>query len=93
LILGELTQGAQGENDLLAIEALFSATKLLNPTVTTWRKAGVLSARLRKKGITIHLFDCLLATLAVENGASLISYDRHFKLIAAHFPLELTADI
>jgi predicted nucleic acid-binding protein len=93
LILGELTQGARGENDLLAIEALFAATKPLNPTVRTWRQAGILSAKLRKKGITIHLFDCLLAVLAVENAAALISYDRHFKLIATHYPLELTADI
>ena len=32
LILGELTQGAQGETDLLAIEALFSSTNQIKPS-------------------------------------------------------------
>ncbi len=93
LILAELIQGAQGENDLLAIESLLAAARLLNPAVGTWRQAGNLSSQLRKKGVTIHLFDCLLAALAMENGAALISYDRHFNLIAAHFPLELATAI
>jgi len=89
LILGELLQGSKGSRDEEAVELLIAATQSLNPNLETWRQAGRLSARLRKKGITIPLFDCLLAALAVENKVSLFSLDGHFGVITAHFPLEL----
>ena len=91
-IFGELIQGSKSPNDEVAVEILFASTVVLNPTVETWRQAGRLSARLRKKGVTIHLFDCLLAALAVENGVSIASEDKHFKMISKNYPLELALD-
>lgn len=43
-----------------------------------WESAGLLSYRLRRKGITVGLSDCLIAVSAQEADASLYTLDTHF---------------
>ena len=50
-------------------------------TETLWIRAGQLAGGLRKQGITIPLSDILIATLALEHKAAVLTIDRHFSLI------------
>jgi len=90
-VLAELYQGTRSDQDLQAISSLLKTTQILQSSLETWIQAGSLAARLRKKGLTIALIDCLVAATAVEHHVALLTYDRHFRLIAKHFPLELEA--
>jgi len=89
LVLAELIQGARAKQDLEAIEIIAAATVVLDSPLKVWKETGSLSRRLRQKGLTLPLQDCLLAVLAVENGLKLLSHDRHFQLIEKSYPLEL----
>jgi predicted nucleic acid-binding protein len=49
-----------------------------------WAQAWDLAARLRKKGVTPSASDCLIATIAIASGATLIHCDTDFELIAKY---------
>lgn len=89
MVLAELLQGARTQREVRIVDALTVTTTTLKDSLEAWKQAGRLSAQLRRKGLTISLLDCLLATTAVEHRVSVLSFDRHFRLIAKHFPLEL----
>ena len=50
---------------------------------TTWSNA----ARLRKRGVSPSAADCLIATIAIEHGVSLIHCDSDFESMAGSLPL------
>ena len=53
-----------------------------------WSRAWDLAARLRKKAITPSAADCLITTIAVAHGATLIHCDTDFERIAKHTNLQ-----
>lgn len=56
----------------------------------TWEHAAVIQRACRARGETVRsMIDCLVAAVAIREGAKLIQHDRDFELIARHAPLEL----
>ena len=81
LILAELMQGSKTEKELEILGEFIHAFEFLPENPSLWRKAGELSFRLRKQGMSIGLADCFIAVAAREGGVALLSLDRHFSLI------------
>jgi predicted nucleic acid-binding protein len=89
VIIAELLQGAVGPKEISAVEELANAVPLLESNDQTWIASGRLSHRLRQQGTTVGLVDCYIAALAQDHRCLLLSLDKHFPIIAKHFPLEL----
>lgn len=77
----ELVQGVKSKKEEQVLFAALQAVEHLEMTEPLWIKAGQLSGQLRKQGITVPLSDILIATLALESKASVLTIDRHFSLI------------
>lgn len=86
IIIAELIQGAKSEKEISAIEEIEAALTVLKQSDETWKKAGLLSYNLKRKGTTVNLTDCYIAVIAATNQCELLTYDKHFKIIAEHFP-------
>lgn len=77
----ELAQGVKGKDEEHVLFEALQAVEHLETTESLWIKAGYLSRRLRKQGITIPLSDILIAILALEHKLSVLTIDRHFSLL------------
>ena len=53
-----------------------------------WSRAWDLAGKLRKKAVTPSAADCLVATVAVSHGITLLHCDADFELIAKHSDLQ-----
>lgn len=90
LIVAELLQGAVSEEELRAIEELVQVVRIVEDRFDLWTQAGKLSRLLRQKGVTIHIVDCYIATLAIAHRLHVLSLDRHFRLLSRYTTLQLT---
>jgi len=89
IVLAELVQGAKSEREISTIEDFFDAFTILDQGTETWLTAGKLSRDLRVRGKTIHLLDCYIALIAMENNCAILTLDDHFKEIQRVMPLAL----
>lgn len=83
-IMQEFLMGISNPTDFNFYEFHFSKLICLR---NHWLEYSILAAKLyndlRKKGITIRKSsDCLIATIAIENGISLVHNDSDFDLIS-----------
>ncbi len=67
LILVELIRGAKSEKENSLLKDFLYVFDFLKEDIVVWEKAGELSYRLRKKGISAGLSDCIIAVLASLN--------------------------
>ena len=93
VIIAELLQGAAGPKEIDAVEELAKNIPLLESDDKTWIASGRLSHKLRQQGTTVGLIDCYIAALAQDHRCLLLSLDKHFPIIAKHFPLELDSGV
>jgi hypothetical protein len=77
----ELIQGAKSEDEALHLSGLLSALHYIEMTSDLWTKAGSISARLRRKGITLPMSDLLIGAIALEHGLEVLTLDEHFASI------------
>jgi predicted nucleic acid-binding protein len=91
IILAELLQGARSDRETRIIEDISGSFGLLTTGQDDidWIKAGKLSRDLRKAGTTVHLADCLIAVLALENKCCIATRDDHFQAIKQKVGIEL----
>jgi len=89
VVLAELTQGARTEQEVLAIDEFVGAFTILDQQKETWDKAGKLSFKMKRKGVSIPLVDCYIAVIANENKCRLLTLDKHFKDIKRFLRIEL----
>jgi predicted nucleic acid-binding protein len=87
IVLAELVQAAKSEREVSTIEDFFDAFTILDQGSETWMKAGKLARELKKRGKTIHLLDCYIATIAQENDCAILTLDDHFREIQKAMPL------
>ncbi len=78
-VISELLQGAKTEKDFHALKSSIDGVPFFNTSLADWKLAGELSFKLRKKGITIPITDCLIAAVALNNDAGVMTLDQHFK--------------
>jgi len=91
IVIAELIQGAHSEKDLKTIREFLDAFTILVEGEGAWIEAGTLSYTLKKKGRTVNLADCYIATLAKESGCSILTLDKHFNDIKGVTDIKLVA--
>jgi len=88
VMLGELYAGFRGGNKYSAnVGELLSFTRkegvrIVDVTIDTAEIFGEIKAELGRRGTMIPLNDIWIAAHAIETGAKLVTYDRHFSRIA-----------
>jgi predicted nucleic acid-binding protein len=84
VVAAEVLQGIRRSEELRSIERLLLDMEWLTPREPeTYVEAANLYRQLRARGSTIRsTIDCLIAKLAEENGALLLSKDRDLRTIA-----------
>lgn len=81
IVLFELVQGVRSAEEKTKILNALSNLEYAEMTKSLWRKAGELSASLRKKGANLPLSDILIASLAIEHNFQIFTLDKHFEQI------------
>lgn len=89
LILAELMQGAKSERELSVIREFLAVFPFLPESTAVWDRVGALSYSLRKRGKSPGLSDCLIAVLALENKAPILTLDADFSVIKESLKIEL----
>ena len=77
-VVAELLQGVKTEKDYRMLKRSIDGLPFIETTFENWVLAGDISYKLRRKGITIPITDCVIAALAIHNNTSVMTYDRHF---------------
>ena len=81
VVVAEVLQGLV--RDAAIIERFLSQWDMLEPSgFETYRSAAAIYRRARAKGITLTTIDSLIASVAVEHGASVLTLDHDFYRIA-----------
>jgi hypothetical protein len=89
VVIAELIQGAKSKKETKIIEELTDAFSIIDQGEETWKRVGVLSHRLKRKGKTCNLIDCYIAIIAKENGCKVFTLDPHFQKIKKEAGIEL----
>jgi hypothetical protein len=88
VIVTEVLQGIRG--DIQLFEFYLSKWEMLEPKgFSTYREASALSRLARSRGVSLATIDALIASIALENQASLFTLDQDFSHIARFTPLRL----
>jgi predicted nucleic acid-binding protein len=89
-IILELMTGLQSTERASSLLDRLAPVHRLTLPKDGWSHAWNLAARLRKKGVTPSAADCLIATVCVLHGATLVHCDADFERIAHHGELQTT---
>ncbi len=81
MVLAEILQGIKNPKEASIVQQSLEKLPFLEMTREDWKKAGNLSATLRRKGLTIPLSDLIIGALAVKEGLEILTTDPHFKKI------------
>ena len=86
-VVGELLfgfhYGAQCRRNRAQLEAFLANlyVEFVPTTLTTCQRFGLVAAALRRKGRPLPVNDVWIAAHALETGADLLSFDRHFEAV------------
>ena len=81
IILAELMQGAKSDKELAILDDFLKVFTFIPETPELWAAAGKLSGKLRRKGITVGLSDCFIATAAASVKVQVATMDSHFEVL------------
>ena len=87
VVLGELLfgfrNGSRYDQNRAQLDAFLSGrfVQTLEVTLETAERFGLIAAQLRRRGTPIPTNDVWIAAHAMESGAHLLSFDRHFEAI------------
>ncbi|MDQ4116244.1 MAG: PIN domain nuclease [Actinomycetota bacterium] len=87
-VVMELLAGATDDHRLARLERLTDGLRLLPVDAgLDYRQAALAFRAVRAGGYTVRrLLDCLIAAVALRNGATLVHRDRDFDLLGAALP-------
>ena len=71
----------RSEKGLAKVKKLLDAFVVLDINEDVYDMFGELSAELRRRGVAIGDFDELIASIALTNGAAIVSGDGHFRRV------------
>jgi predicted nucleic acid-binding protein len=86
-IVLELMTGLRRNERADALLRTFEPVHRLEMSETTWSAAWANAAALRRKGLSPTAADCLIATVAIQRGATLVHCDSDFEAMTAVLPL------
>ena len=81
VVLAELLRGLRDQNDRERLESQFRGVTFLEMTRAAWRRAGIVSADLDRRGEPIPPSDVFIAALTIEGDHELLTRDKHFDRI------------
>jgi hypothetical protein len=89
-ILTEVLQGIQEKGEFRKTKELFNAMIFLPMPYSVFLRAAEIYRALRRKGITVrNSVDCMIASVAIENGIMLLHNDGDFIPIEKHLSLKV----
>ncbi|HWR58725.1 MAG TPA: PIN domain-containing protein [Thermodesulfovibrionales bacterium] len=77
----ELIQGAKSAGESAHLSGVLGALPYIEITSDLWTKAGIISAGLRVKGLTLPMSDLLIGAIALEHNMEVLTLDTHFASI------------
>ena len=90
VILAEILQGIRSEIDYRKTKAYLEFLLYLPMDRRTFERAAEIYRSLRKKGVTVRKpVDCMIASVAIEQGIPLLHNDRDFDPVEKHCGLEV----
>ena len=85
----EVLAGARDEFHLMDLRRLLARAAMLPTDPTDYENAAALYRRCRRQGETVRkLIDCLIASVAISAGASVLHQDADFDVLARHAGLQ-----
>jgi predicted nucleic acid-binding protein len=90
-VVMELLAGARSRRDLMETRAILLGLRMLRVGgLDTYERAAEIARLCRLRGDIIRRgMDCLVAAVAIREGASVLHADRGFDVIARHSSLQL----
>ncbi len=77
----ELLGGTKTESEYRRLKTRLHALDSIETDESLWESTYTMAFKLRRNGITVPYTDILIATCALEAGATLLHADSHFDLI------------
>ena len=90
MIYLEVLQGVSSDRQYSECQRVLGSQTMLQPlnAIETFEAAAQLYRKARKKGLTVRKStDCLIAAIALEQGAMLVHNDRDFLVLAQAEPM------
>jgi predicted nucleic acid-binding protein len=90
-VVMELLAGRQPSPELAEVRRRLLSLRMLHVEgLDTWELGAAVARACRARGETIgSQMDCLIAAVAIQQGASVLHADRDFDVIARHTPLRI----
>jgi predicted nucleic acid-binding protein len=85
----ELIAGARSKKDLESIERFLDKTVPVETKEADYTSAGGIVFRMRRRGVTVHALDALIAAICLRTRLPLITTDPDFHPLAEHEGLKL----
>jgi predicted nucleic acid-binding protein len=86
----EVLAGARDERHLSDLRGLLARATLIHTEAIDYEKAAALYRICRRGGETVKkLIDCLIASIAVRTGSSILHCDTDFDVLARHTALQI----
>lgn len=81
IVWGEVIRGRGDPRVRDRYERAFALTRFLHLSAAGWQRVGRLAWELDRKGEVIPLTDIIIGVTALEHGACVLTFDRHFQKI------------
>jgi hypothetical protein len=89
IVLQELLAGVREKSHFEKLQEILAGFPLILATQKTHIEAARIANACRNKGIATSAVDCLIAAMAVEHNAQLLTSDQDFVCMADHCALRL----
>ena len=81
VVVAEVTRGRSDPNVLRRFQAAFSVMIYLPTTNAVWERTTQLAWSLDRQGLVLPLPDLVIAAIALEADATVLTFDAHFQKI------------
>ncbi|WP_428122355.1 type II toxin-antitoxin system VapC family toxin [Candidatus Poriferisodalis sp.] len=86
----ELLAGARNEVHVARLRALLGRAHVVPTNTIDYQRAALLYRTCRQSGSTVrNMINCLIAAIAIRNGAEVLHADRDFTALARHTQLRV----
>jgi predicted nucleic acid-binding protein len=86
----EVLAGARDERHLSDLRGLLARATLIHTEAVDYEEAAALYRFCRRRGETVRkLIDCLIASIAIRTGSSILHCDTDFDVLARHTSLQI----
>jgi predicted nucleic acid-binding protein len=81
IVWGEVVRGRSDPHVRDRYEKAFALTRLLHLSASGWQRVAGLAWEMDRKGDLIPLTDIIIGVSALEHGACVLTFDRHYQKI------------